>query len=257
MGSSFIAIAIMCGVAVLAVAAYIAQNMENARQERRRKTLQILQRVKKADDILSTLPAAYLPADIRQFLLQFLQRRYQEVLQVDPKNADARQHIEQLGTQLSQDYKSSPDSPEPALKNPIALKQTAQSLKDMVNFFVGLHNENAIDTTLAKRFINKGKTLFAIVKLDRMQLTAQQTEAKGSERAALVQYSQCRKRMEPFVKQNILPQRAKFLDEKISTLNNRVAAMADAQPSKPTTANKEWDQLGSEDDWKIKQEYET
>ncbi|MEH6812605.1 MAG: hypothetical protein V7677_08750 [Motiliproteus sp.] len=258
MSGGIIATLILTGVGCLALIAYVAQSVENAKQERRRKVLALQERTRVCWNLVTELPSAYLPAELRQFLLAYLTGRHQDILSIDPGNNNSKSQLSNIKELQSQEYSSTLDTPEPVLTDLITAKNTAARIKDMVNFFVGIHKDGSLEKRTAQQYINQGKALYVVIKTDVSQLAARQVEATNNPKLALVHYNTCRTRLEPFANKGQMPLRIKFLDERIKKLK----ALANDQEKEEQTIKEEeqlkeeWNEFSKDSDWKIKHEYD-
>ncbi|OMH38164.1 hypothetical protein [Motiliproteus sp. MSK22-1] len=262
MSTSIIGILILCGVGCLAFFAYIAQSMENARQERRRRILALQDRTRHCWNLVTEIPPTYLPENIRLFLLNYLSSRYNEILSIDPQDNNAKNQLTSISKLKEQPYKSTLDTPEPIFNDLVTAKNTAAMVKNMVNFFVGIHKDGSLEKSSALKFINQGKALFSIINTDISQLNARLVEQGENPRLALSHYNNCRKQLESFAKKGQMPERINFIDKRINVLRSKVAAeeqKLQLQQQEDATQQKqdeEWNEFDEDGNWKRKQDYE-
>ncbi len=259
MSTGVIGILILVGVGCLVLAAYVAQSVENAKQERHRQVLLLQERARKGWNLITEIPSCYLPAELRAFLLSYLSTRYNDILAIDPKNSSAHNQLSSLNELQNQPYSSNPDSPEPVLGDMLTTRNAAARVKDLVNFFVDVHKDGALAKNAAQQYINQGKAIYALIKTDLLQLTARQVEGSDNPRLALAHYSNCKKRLEPFEKSGQMPLRIQFLNTRITDLQQQVSKLEQeaASTSGEEKLEQEWDKFSQKDnDWKIKHEYE-
>ena len=265
MSTSIIGILILCGVGCLVLIAYVAQSIENAKQERRRQILALQDRTRHCWNLVTEIPSNYLPENIRLFLLNYLSSRYKEILSIDPQNSSAKTQLTSITELKEQPYKSTLDTPEPVFNDLVTAKKTAAMVKNMVNFFVGIHKDGSLEKSSAHKFINQGKALFSIINSDISQISARMAEQEAPPRlpVALSHYNISRKQLDPFAKKGQMSERINFLDKRISALRTKVATEeqklqlqqqheADAQHKQ----DEEWNEYSEDGNWKIKQDYE-
>ncbi|MCW8887238.1 MAG: hypothetical protein OQK12_18595 [Motiliproteus sp.] len=259
MSAGIIATLILVGVGVLVAIAYVSQSIENAKQERRRQILALQDRTRTGWNLITELPPTYLPTSLRQFLLQYLTARYQDILSIDPKHSGATSQLKNINELNEQPYSSDLDTPEPIFGDLLTAKNAAGRIKDLVNYFAELHKDGALDKAQAQQYINQGKALYAVIKADIGQLTARQVEASDNAKLALAHYNNCRKNLEPFNSKGQMQQRIKFLDERIQALKAKAQEQekAEQEAKEQEKLKDEWNEFDKGDeDWKIKHEYE-
>lgn len=249
---------IIAGIVLMVMAALIAQNIENARQERHRRVLAMQDRARIAWDILSNLPPPYLPADLRQFLLGYLSACYREIVALEPAQQAAQSQLKNIDELMQQPYKSQLDSSQPVLTDHLSGQAARSRIKALVDLFIAIHQDGKLEKPQAQRYIAQGKALYQVASTDLNLITAREVEASDNPKLALAHYGNCLRKLEALNSQGQLELRVQSLRNKVESLRERVRTTTDtdAEASEQEQREKEWNQYDDDGNWKIKQEYE-
>lgn len=257
MGSGSIVALIITGIVVMVVVAFIAQAAENARQERHRRVLILLDYTRQLWTALG-IPPQYLTQPLRQLMLNELRRCYREVLALEAKNAVAKGQLRNLDQFIEQPFEPLVDTLKPAFNDHMSGQKIRSDLKSLVNLLVQLHNDGLLDKSLAQQHINTGKALYSLASIDLSLLTAREMEHSDNPRAAHAHYSTSLKNLNKINPYLPVPTRIAHIQNKLEGLKSAALEQRAARSGQQAEDQQEWDELmkSEQSDWKIKQDYE-
>lgn len=257
-----IGILILAAVGVLAAGAYILQQIEANRRERLRQLTELRDKTKRAQGFIDDISSVYLSTEIREFLLTYLQSHYTALLKLSPREPGIRDALRHIGELQQEEYNHQLDQPKPFFKDVITAKRGTETMKDMVNFFIEIHNDGTLDKAPAKNFVDQGKLAYMLIMTETLMIGANNIAKQGNPRQALTRYQQCKEKLKPFVDQDMLPLRRLYIDDRIKYLKEKIQAtqqlVAEVQQGKDNLA-KEWEDFEAEqkgNDEHIRQDYE-
>ncbi len=227
MSSSVLGISILVGLGCLILVAYIAHCIEKAAEQRRLQVLALQKKIRRGWNLVSELPAAYLPANIRQLLLAYLHGQCQHVLNLDPKHSATQARLASIEELQSHPYDGSSDCAEPVFNSIASAEKTAALITELSKFFVDIHSAGSLDKSSTQHYVDQTKALHSLIQIDIEQLAARHAEATGRYKRALFRYRHCRKRLQSFVDQGQMTARMEFLDQRIETLTNQLETDAE------------------------------
>lgn len=247
---------IVVGIVVMVGAAFVAQSMENARKARALKIKVINERIRRISSMLSDIPHQYMTADLRQFLLTMLKRSCHEILQLDSRHAGAGALAKKINDLQQQEFKSALDSLKPPFSDTISGQGLRARIKDLVNTIVAMNKEGSLDKGAAIKYSNQGKMMFELISIDIALITARNAEQSKKTKLAIAHYGSCLKKLKRINSQNLFNKRIQHLTNKLKQLNEK---LAEAEPSSAQTKQQdEWSKFEEQqNDWKIKQDYES
>ena len=258
MGPDNIVALIIAGVVAMVAVAFFVQTMENARQERHRRVLALQDHTRHLWNSMG-IPANYMTAPLRQFLLAELKRCYLEILALEPRHSAATGQLKNLEEVTQQPFDSLIDSIKPAFNDHMSGQKIRTDVKQLVNHMVQLHNDGLLDKSAAQQQINTGKALFTLASIDLSLLTAREMEHSNNPKAALTHYANCLKHLEKAHPYLNIPSRIAQVRNKVETLRNDAKMQQSGAEQRQQADEKEqWAEMMKSDqaDWKIKQDYE-
>ncbi|WP_207063778.1 hypothetical protein [Motiliproteus sp. SC1-56] len=251
---------IAAGIVLMVVAAFVAQTLENARQERHRMVLTLQERARTGWEILSDLPTAYLPEALRNCLLQYIKSCYEQMQTLEPKqqSATAQAKLRNVEEALHETYTSQLDSANPPFNDAVTGQAARSRVKAMVDLFVAAHQEGKLDRQAAQQLINRGKGIFELVNIDLNLINARKNEQSGNPKLALAHFNTCLKRLNKLNANGELEQRTASVQRKVAQLQEEVKALQEGAPASAAKqqAAQEWDEFTEESNWQIKQDYD-
>ncbi|WP_210398209.1 hypothetical protein [Motiliproteus sediminis] len=258
MDAGTIAALIIVGIVVMVGVAFVAQSLENARQERHRQVLALTDHARQLWNSLHGIPPVYLLPELRQFLIAELTRCYRQILTLEPRHPQANGQLKQLNELAQQPGERQIDTLTPAFTDHVSGQQIRTELKHLVNHIVRLHSDGLVDKAQAQQQINLGKALFSLVSIDIGLLTAREMEHGDNAKAALAHYSTCLKHLEKLDPLLQISSRVSYVRNKVEALRAEVTTSAKQTAERPEEEEDEWQKfVGSEQEsWKIKQDYE-
>lgn len=259
MNTTIIGLLILAGVAVLAAGAYIAQTIEKNREARRMQIRELRSKSRRASNMAAGIPAAFLPDNLRQFLISYALTQNYSILELEG-DAAARTAIQELNQLQQAEHQHQLDQAKPVFNDINAAKRCSVALKDLANFLVSLYKQGALEKSNAQKLVNQSKMMYLLSGAEVDLLNADQFAQQGNPKAALQYCIRAKTRLKPFADQGQIPQRRRYIDLCLQKFKQQAGAtQAAANKGQPADqVAKEWAEFeeNAQEDWKKKQDYE-
>jgi hypothetical protein len=190
---------ILGGIVVLAVTAYIVQTLETQRRQRQMRLLMLRDQIRRADHLLSALPAFYVTPDIRTVLIKYMERRWQQVMELDRNPAYAKE-VERL-TQLAGERFDPGQYPAGSLtfsQDRDAARRSRALLRELAQFLTDLQKQNLFSQSALVPMIRHIKQSYTRLTIELEIMDAQQTEEVAGPQVALHSYRSALTRLQGF-----------------------------------------------------------
>ena len=260
MSPALIVTLIIVGIVVMVGAALIAQSLENARKEKLRQIAIINERIRHLSAALSDIPNNYMTADLRQFVIDLIRKSCSAIFTFDAKHSGANAQLKKLDELSKQTFPNELDSLQPPFDDPVTGQNIRARLKDLVNILVNLNKDGNLEKSLAVKYVNQGKMMFELISIDLSLLAARHSEKdKNTLKAALINYNSCLKKLQKINTQSQFSHRIGHLQAKTQQLQEKFKLQveeATALAAKNAAMENENRGSDSNEDWKIKQDYE-
>ncbi|WP_432698242.1 hypothetical protein ACQUQP_07835 [Marinobacterium sp. YM272] len=199
MSPTQIGILILGGIVVLAVTAYIVQTIETQRRERRLKLLALRDQIRRADHLLTSLPAFYISPDIRTVLIKYMERRWHQMLELE-RNAAYQQELQRLTQRASEPFEpgqypsgSLTHSPDRNMA-----RSTRALLRELAQFLTELQKQNLFSKGALQQMVRHIKQSYTRLTIELEIMDAQQTEQVAGPQVALHAYRSALTRLQNF-----------------------------------------------------------
>jgi len=218
---------ILAAVLLLAVAAYIAQQVENRRQARRLQVMALKDRIRRASYLLDNLPAQFQTPEIRQVVGSTINHLLDRLQKLDRK-AEYRQQQEALQQQLAQ-----PTAIPPFPAGSLSLMQDRDSarraramLRELGQFIKQQHENGELSLEAASTTMRQVKSGYHRVTCDLAILDALQIESSRGPQVAVHQYRSCLSKLRAIRGQQTEPQ-IRNLQAHLAQVEQQLARTAD------------------------------
>lgn len=199
MSPTQIGILILGGIVVLAVTAYIVQTIETQRRERRMKLLALRDQIRRADHLLSSLPAFYISPDIRTVLIKYMDRRWHQMLELE-RNPAYQQEIQKLAQRASEPFEPGQYPSGSLTHSPDrnTARSTRALLRELAQFLIDLQKQNLFSKGALQQMVRHIKQSYTRLTIELEIMDAQQTEQVAGPQVALHTYRSALTRLQSF-----------------------------------------------------------
>lgn len=254
MSALVITLLIVGGIALLMVIAYINHAVENSKLEKARQRADLLDRIRRCQDISERMPGQLMTPQLKLLLTQLQLQVSERLLPLDKQSATLKADIENLRAQVAQGESIAVKNPPQPIANEAKAKDVRFLLENLHALITGSVQSGLLPANEGKQWIKQTRQMLVLVHIEffnTLGQTALQQNQPGQARLAFergVQY--LRKQPEPAAYQTQL----KRFEEQLAranamVLNSNIPA-AD-EPSELTEGLK-----NLEDDWKKKNIYD-
>ncbi|MFC6669196.1 hypothetical protein [Marinobacterium aestuariivivens] len=183
---------ILAGVLALAIAAYVAQMVENQRQARRLRLMALKESIRRAAYLLDSLPVQFQTAEIRQVLGATLNHFWDELLKLERK-AEYLQQKEALQQQLAQSPEPVPYSADSLTLMPDkdSARRARAILRELAQFIKQQHEKGQLSVQTASLTLRQVKSGYHRVSCDLSIMDARDIESGRGPQVAVHQYRSC------------------------------------------------------------------
>lgn len=259
MSSVYIISSIVILLAILACYAFVSQTLALRRQHRERLLTVLTAKVRNFKHMLSGFPTGFLPKDLTVLVLRSLIDMYEQLVDIDPDNAQYRQDLQSVSQQLNEVQRQTKPVAPAAIDNPQQLKDAKTCLEELHKFVFQLEGKGALNRTQADNYRNLIKQLVLQVTVDAYLFSGRHARQASKTRLAIHYYTLAHKLLS---KEN----KAGAQDKKLAAINQILQELQDklqeeephangpAKPVEDTEAD--WNKLKPDDSWKKKQVYD-
>lgn len=173
-----IALGIAASVLVIGLLAFygISQAMAARYEQKRLMANALFSRADHFQELLSGLPPAFLPADLRQLVSNSLSETWRQLRALDPHNSKFKQAQQNCQALLNQAQSAMSDKRVP-LDNPAVIKEARAHLKDLAQFLQQQLDTGHLSAQQAQHFNRELHQLQIQLSLDSYNLTIKQAHA--------------------------------------------------------------------------------
>lgn len=187
-----IGLIIIVGVVIMALFAYVAQNIENTRRERQLKIMELKFSIRRAQHLLSSFPDLFLTTDIKQLLIRYLKHKWEQILELEDLPEHKRQ-LEKLH-EIEKQAIQPPVHPEGSLTAFADAGSAAQAqgvLKEFLKFLIDAQQKGEISKTVEQQFEKRAKRAYKRIACDLSIFEGLAIEAMNGGSAALPKLRTC------------------------------------------------------------------
>ncbi|SEG34543.1 hypothetical protein [Marinobacterium lutimaris] len=199
MGPTQIGILILGGILVLAVTAYIVQTIETQRREKRMRLLALRDQIRRADHLLTNLPAFYISPDIRSVLIKYMDLRWHQMIELE-RSPNYRQELEKLAQRASEPFEPG-NYPSGSLTHSPdrnTARSTRALLRELAQFLTDLQKQNLFSKGALHAMLRHIKQSYTRLTIELEIMDAQQTEQVAGPQVALHTYRSALTRLQSF-----------------------------------------------------------
>ncbi|WP_313118040.1 hypothetical protein [Ectopseudomonas guguanensis] len=254
MSALVITLLIVGGIALLMVIAYVNHAVENSKLEKARQRADLLDRIRRCQDISERMPGQLMTPQLKLLLAQLQLQVSERLLALDKQSATLKADIETLRAQIAQGESIPVKNPPQPIANEAKAKEVRFVLENLHALITGSVQSGLLPANEGKQWIKQIRQMLVLVHIEffsALGQTALQQNQPGQARLAFergVQY--LRKQPDPTPYQAQL----KRFEEQLARANAMVLdknAPAAEEPSQLTEGLKDL-----EDDWKKKNIYD-
>ncbi|NVK43328.1 MAG: hypothetical protein HWE39_18960 [Oceanospirillaceae bacterium] len=218
---------ILAGVLAMAVAAYVAQQVENRRQARRLQVMALKDTVRRAGYLLENLPAQFQTPEIRQVIGTTISQLLERLQQLERK-VEYRQQQEALQQQLDQPP-ASPPFPAGSLTlmpDRDSARRARAMLRELGQFIRQQHEKGELSLQAASTTLRQVKSGYHRVTCDLSILDSLEIENNRGPQVAVHQFRSCLSKLRAIRGQHTEPQ-IRNLQAHLAQVEQRLARSAE------------------------------
>jgi hypothetical protein len=251
----YIIVALVAILTALACYAFISQQMEKKRKQRLRLIKALQQRLSLFKQIVTGIPAGYLPSELSALVRQTLLSTLEQLTSLADK--DQKANYEAQASEIQDLLNASTNMSERPRLTPEQTTQVQPLLKELARF-IGAQTENGrIPRVKASNLLGKCRKLLLQSTIEGYISQGKKAHAEQKLRLAIHHYTTARKLLlKEAGKQDVSKQIAQLSAAIKKLEQENIAQGAPAEPPAPEAASKEWEELEEADDWKKKQVYD-
>lgn len=199
MSPTQVGILILGGILVLAVTAYIVQTIETQRREKRMRLLALRDQIRRADHLLSNLPAFYISPDIRSILIKYMDLRWHQMLELE-RSPIYQQELEKLAQRASEPFEPGqyPAGSLTYAPDRNTARSTRALLRELAQFLADLQKQNLFSKNGFQAMLRQIKQSYSRLTIELEIMDAQQTEQVAGPAVALHTYRSALSRLQNF-----------------------------------------------------------
>ncbi|WP_041522632.1 hypothetical protein [Gilvimarinus agarilyticus] len=253
MSSVYIIIAIVALVTALVCYAFISQQLAKKRKQRLRLLNALKQRLDLFKQVVSGMPAGYLPSELNALVYQVLVNTLEQLAKIAPKENYAAE-----ASEYQKQFKASKEAAERTRLNPEQATQVQPLLKELARYIGAQTESGRLSKAQASKLLGQCRRLLLQSTIEGYISQAKQARSDKKLRLAIHHYSTARKLLlKEAGQQDVTKQVAQLsavitkLEQEDATLNKPASVSAEEADS-----NKAWDEFEEDGDWKKKQLYD-
>ena len=254
MSALVITILIVGGIALLMVIAYINHAVENSKLEKARQRADLLDRIRRCQDISERMPGQLMTPQLKLLLSQLQLQVSERLLPLDKQNAKLKTDLDTLKAQVAQGESIPVKNPPQPIANEAKAKDVRFLLENLHALITSSVQSGLLPANDGKHWLKQIRQMLVLVHIEffsTLGQTAMQQNQPGQARLAFergVQY--LRKQPDPTPYQTQLKRFEEQLAHANALVLNNSVPNAD-EPSQLTEGLKDL-----EDDWKKKNIYD-
>lgn len=255
MSALVITLLIVGGIALLMVIAYINQAVENSKLEKARQRADLLDRIRRCQDLSERLPGQLMTPQLKLLLSQLQLLASERLLPLDKQNATLQSDIDTLKSQIAQGESIAVKNPPQPIANEAKAKDARFLLENLHALITSSVQAGMLGAAEGKQWLKQNRQMLVQVHIEFFSTLGQaalQQKQPGQARLAFERGAQyLRKQPEPAQYQAQL----KRFEEQLARANAMVLnnnAPSAAEPSELTEGLKNLE----DDDWKKKNIYD-
>jgi len=263
--SSIIIAGIIVALFLAAVGyAFISQNLEKKRKQKRRLLGALKTRQRNFKYMLSGFPTDFLTKELNILVYRCLVDVCEQLAKLEPEEPSYVEELQLYSSQMEEAKRKPATQKRKPLESPQQIKEVKQQLEELNTFIALLEKRGGITKVQADGFGRQIKQLVLQISVDNYTVSARQAGESGKTRLAIHFYGLARKLL---VRESATSNYQKQVSQINSVISQLEAQLAEEepeyQPSELEARQKEeaqeaWDRFRSEEDepWKKKRVYD-
>lgn len=259
MSSVSLIASIIALLALLVCYAFISQTLVQRRERRKRVLNGLRVRLRDFKYILNSVPAGYLPKDLRLFVQRSLLNVLEQLTQLEPGVAAHKEDMRTIAEQMALTQRTDEPTASQPLENAQQSKEIKACLEQLYKFIFHLENRGTLSDAHAGIYRSMIKRLLLELAADSYQLFARAAQSKQKWRLAIHYYELALKLLSKERKDGQFEARIALLKDLIAEADQQLAQTED-DPDAPTQPIPEdtaaWEKFAEGPDWKKKHVYD-
>lgn len=192
MGPTEIGLLIITGVIVMALFAYVAQNIENNRRERQLRIMQLKKSIRHASHLLLSFPPMYMTTEIQQLLVRYLQQKWEMIIELEdtPENRAQLDKLTERGKERVEPVPF-PEGSLTAFPDANSAAQAQGIVKEFLKFLIEAEQKGEISKAIKQKFESRAQRAFKLSRCELDIFEGIAIEAMNGGSAALPKLKTC------------------------------------------------------------------
>ena len=262
MSSVGIIVAIAVILSILVCGAFIAQTIQQRREQHNRLLAALRAKSRRFKMILAGCPKGFLSRDLTILVLRSLIDANEKLSRLEPSQSSHTQDIKLFSAELSeaQHQTAQPDSA--PITNPLQMQELKACLEELGRYIANLETKQALPVKQTNIFKAQIKYLMFKLTIESNELQAQNAQENNKPRLALHHYEIAFNLIMKNAKGSALEAKLPKLEERLRQLKEAITIQegTNKQTQGPENqrmeVNHEWDNFGEENSWKKKNIYD-
>eukprot|EP00764_Aduncisulcus_paluster_P009538 gnl/Carplike_NY0171/3171_a4262_287.p1 GENE.gnl/Carplike_NY0171/3171_a4262_287~~gnl/Carplike_NY0171/3171_a4262_287.p1 ORF type:complete len:247 (-),score=-5.02 gnl/Carplike_NY0171/3171_a4262_287:97-837(-) len=228
MSPTYIAVIILCGVALMSCIAFIIQDIENKKRERNLRLISLKSGIRRATHLLDAFPPILLTTEIRALLCKYLEARWNAVVELDPSDSNKQQR-----SALQAQAAILPEPiPHPVGSMSIFNSHTEAAramgiIKELAQFIIDIKNKGDLNSDSADNLTKAAKRIYARVEVDLDLLNALETEKSRGPEVVIHHYRSCFSKLQNLNNHQTLDRQLYEIRTHVTQLAEKIDAAAE------------------------------
>ena len=264
MSTITVIIGIVVLLATLVCYAFVAQSLQNKREQRKRLLASLKNQNRALRFMLNGCPDTFLSKDLTMLIQRSLIDVHEQLTQVEPGESAHVQDLQVLSHNLSETQRNPAQTQVTQLSSLQHIKSSKMSLEEIHRFVHNLESNQRLTKAQANNYRTQIKQLILQATIDGYVLNGQNAQGNDKTKLALHYFDLALQLMQREGKGGLYHARAEQLEQAINELNIKLQAELQLNPNageihEDDELDQEWDEFESStksDTWKKKQIYD-
>ncbi|MDO6592576.1 hypothetical protein [Neptuniibacter sp. 1_MG-2023] len=192
MSPTYIAVIILCGVALMACIAFVIQDIENKKRERNLRLISLKSGIRRASHLFDAFPPILMSTEIRTLLCKYLEARWTAVVELDPNESNKQQKAAfQAQAAILPEPVAHPSGSMTIFKSHTEAARAMGIIKELAQFIADIKNKGEINNEIADNLTKDAKHTYSRIEVDIELMNAMETEKSRGPEVVIHHYRSC------------------------------------------------------------------
>lgn len=233
MGPTEIGLLILGGVSLMAIFAFVAQNIENTRRERQLRIMALKDSVRRAHHLLTSYPPVFMTLEIKKLLGTYLEQKWDAIYALDNSEESQKQiaRAQAIKTEVIEPVPHTPGSLT-VFPDPMSAQRARSAIEEFSRFLADAERKHEIHSKIRKGYQKQLQIAQTRAKFDADIFEALQIEAIASSEAALPKMRNAFNNLENISKQHNLQNMDRQIYELRTYVDNMIQTKKTAEAAR-------------------------